>query len=597
MPAPFPLIPGESFNGGVARWASENGADRMIDVTHVAGVQHAHRQHAAHGSVDQMRCLADETGIPLADLVERALPLAPDDDTRRLFNGISMPRVVIDGKRRLFSPASLRALPFHRASWGLKIMPFCPESWEYLRDRCGEVECGTLGWTHTIGLHLCDHCTSDLRDLTADLVPEAERPALEKVARLVGNDPHDRQAVLRSLGPELRNRSANAVANLLIKLLGVANTDMPSKLADMMKRDAATITSSVVKAWRLIEAWPAGLIDLCAGDVRHSLRSKRPVSVLRLQKLLSADALHGAQTEVADILQALRRSITPSASRTSNVVTVKTAAKIIGRGSAKVSAMRRDGVLSSRLAYTEFGLITGFDRTELEHVRTQMRSSGSIKNARIQLGMSRFGIEELIDLGYVEAFDHPIFDTYTDRQCDLRSIQNLINVITMRGSASGCGIPLGDAVKAVGARIKPWGALFEAMLDGAIDYLVDPSPGPLTRRIRVNRRGVAIIQSLAPPSSTPSFMTKIDAEEMLNLGPKQTIAALINVPAVPGRDTMVPFHIVEEMTRRHITCSEIAMRLGISTMAARGMAARKGLSHSASLGFFREEAERLLFVE
>lgn len=145
MPAPFPLIPGESFNGGVARWATENGADRMIDVTHVAGVQYAHRQHAAYGSIEQISRLADETGIPLADLVERALPLAPDDDTCRIFNGVLMPRVLLEGRRRLFSPASLRAAAYHRASWSLRIAPFCSESWEFLRDRCGDPECGTLG--------------------------------------------------------------------------------------------------------------------------------------------------------------------------------------------------------------------------------------------------------------------------------------------------------------------------------------------------------------------------------------------------------------------------------------------------------------------
>src|SRR3546814_7487535 len=67
---------------------------------------------------------------------------------------------------------------------------------------------------------------------------------------------------------------------------------------------------------------------------------------------------------------------------------------------------------------------------------------------------------------------------------------------TAQPSPTGTGpAPLGTAARRVGGRMKPWGAIVAALLDGSIPYWLASGPH-YARRIRVRRADVARFASV-----------------------------------------------------------------------------------------------------
>ncbi len=108
----FTFIPGESFNGAIARWADEvGGVESMIEITSHAGVVYNHRQNAPSASPDQIDALAIAMDVDARELHTRATPRMEPDPTsrydRHMVHGVAIPIYLIEKRIRRFSPRGL----------------------------------------------------------------------------------------------------------------------------------------------------------------------------------------------------------------------------------------------------------------------------------------------------------------------------------------------------------------------------------------------------------------------------------------------------------------------------------------------------------
>lgn len=620
MKEDFSFIPGESFNGAIARWAPVNGVERMIDITHVAGAERAHRANAARADPVSIQALASEMGVDAVELLARSTPLdGPDLGTRsrRIIHGVSVPTSLLEQRVRRFSPRSLATGPYHRALWDFRLLSVCTESWEYLRHRCGGGECGDLGWHHTPGVELCEHCMRDLADAPGEKVKRELHVPLGNVAGLIHHDPATRAATLALLPQELAALGASVVIDLIVRLLPVIQPGMPNLPFALASARPKPLARAVAEAWKIVADWPRGFLDFTGARAGSREKRHSDGNDGETKRFLQMKSLTGISPEVPALAAALRTSIDvagPNAAELARVTTpIKVAAFKLARGTAEIASYRRAGALATIMVYDAGRVQPLLSTTEIDGLVLGIADRTTFAGASARLGISHHGIEQLVALNTLRLLRHPYFEVrYGARQIEKSSIDDLERDLSegAAGFPLTCTLPLDEAVKAIGGRMKPWGPALNALLDpirsGAaptIPFRVVTGDAPLARRILVEDSAKAVLMGMTftPPTwSTVTFGTKMskgDAEETLNTGPKQIGEILAGFATVPGSHVLaIPVSTVCELAEKHISSSELAARRGVTVQRAFQDARRvKSIPLLGAAGFCREATERHYF--
>lgn len=598
----------ESFNGAVARWAADAWIERMLDVTRVAGVEWGHNQTAAAADEKDIRALAAEMEVDPNELLKRAMPNIGAGAGNRgftMFNGLILPVTLIEKKRRRFAPAALRAAPYHRALWNIRLFPCCLQTGQILLDRCGNEECEgrTLGWRHTLGIDRCEFCITDLTNSVTPEIPADLVAQLRSVADLFS--PAKRCFALSSLPAAIAQDDGQVAIDLLLRLLPVADPSLYVFRNRLQHADPLDLVRAVVASWSMMRTWPQGFSDLVTPRVASRAERHRDGNRGETSRFLKTGQSSIVSTAIARIISDLRNGFDLRGENAEEIaqriLPIKTVGRILGMGTAEVAQLRRDRVLSARLVLDEMGRLQPmFDRHEIENIANGISSRLGVDSLAWKLGISRNGAEQLVESCLVELLYHPFFlARYGIPQVTEASIDAMLGNLDRAAvlAAEDKLIPLSTAIKVIGGEPKPWGALFGKLLDGSLPFRIEPGAKTLVRRVFIRRQDLSIIEglrvvaSITPRIEISHLISKADAGEILNVGPHEVTELFADVPTGKGeRAKSLLIEDVLDLGRRHITSAELGLRRNVSVQKAYRDALVSGVPYLGPAGFCRASA-------
>lgn len=598
-------IPGESFNGLLHRWAAGNFIDSMFEVTRAAGVEYRSFPDTALNERRDLSTIAEITGIPLPELQSRTLPTGDDELTRKLF-GVCVRKSDLEIQDRRFAPASLRLSAHHRALWMVRTISFCPDTWQYLRSTCHRDRCGVVQhWNCTFGIERCDRCLADLRDGPSEFVPEDEQEALGEVVRLLGPDPTQRRTALATLPAALGEITPDAAYELLIRLMKVIDPSLPIARTIMHLGGPRELSSAMALAWRVLQSWPDGFLNLAAERIRprttrddgNAGETMRFLSLSRNRSQISNPVARRVVKEMSDSIDISEPA------NAAKFLTLNNAARAVGLKQSRLSDLRRNGILRTRFAIRRDRPLAAFCADEIASLNAGFEDRMSIETARYELGITCHGVEQLLALGLLDEVAHPYFRArYIWVPVSRQSVRAFrARFQAQNRSVSGPKVPLDMAVKVIGGRLKPWGTILKMLLNGDLDYEFANGSKTLARAIHIKRSDVPHLRSVHfegsddRPFKFEQFMSKRDAADTLNLGPKQATRLLSGYITPRGsRSVVVPIDAVEKLASKYISAAELSWLLGVSKQEAFFLSKRTGVPHFRPGGFLRSEAQERL---
>jgi hypothetical protein len=245
-----------------------------------------------------------------------------------------------------------------------------------------------------------------------------------------------------------------------------------------------------------------------------------------------------------------------------------------------------------------------FRSADIRAIRLILDERDPLDKAAWRLGISYHGVEQLVasdQLG--TAADQYCIHRYGSRQTTNSALAAFEAELAAACSATkpASPLPLRQAVKVIGGRLKPWAPIFQALAERAIPFEYHEGSEPLTERITIDRSSVGMLADLQferadfPSYAFATTMTRVDAGEVLNLIAKAYTPLLCTLPPVEGLGTEIWLSVVEQLASQHIAGAEIGMRLGISSKSAYHLAQRLSVPLLGAAGFSRSHAESLIF--
>jgi hypothetical protein len=310
--------------------------------------------------------------------------------------------------------------------------------------------------------------------------------------------------------------------------------------------------------------------------------------------------------ELALMIGRLHRSIDTAgplgADLKARTMTSLEVARYLRMGSQDVSALRRAGAFRTVGVARGSMLVPAFDREEVGLIEREMRLRYDLNRVGAELGLPYYAVEQLCALNRLPLMPHPFFRArYSRPQIARETARSLIQAIT--AAQQPCledAVSLVRLVRMVGARLKPWDAIIEAMLDGDLSYIIDPGTTQLFHRIKIRRvdiarhleRRIARADEACPPGAwlNPRIvfedkMTKQDAAEVLNLSVREATNLLSDYPTRP--DPTVPVSDVLDLAERYVTTVEIGAQLNVPYQRVLFAAKGVGIRRACDAGFER----------
>jgi hypothetical protein len=216
-------IEGESARGLVCRALGDHGVPLSFNVLRRIGMQHRNVVTISEDADIDVEELARIIRVDADEIEERRY--RPLGRKRYSFFGLELPSRAIEKRVRRFSPGSLSTSPHCRAIWELRDLPFCPESWELLLDRC---VCGVKqGWIRLNGVHRCDDCGRLLSKMPTHSVAQNLREALSIASGLASPLLKDQEAARARLPLSLRGVDRARLFECVLRLRRALAGDAP----------------------------------------------------------------------------------------------------------------------------------------------------------------------------------------------------------------------------------------------------------------------------------------------------------------------------------------------------------------------------------
>lgn len=602
----FVFYPDESFNGAIARWADKASLERMLDITRVAGVEWGHRQMASSADEAQIRELAAEMEVDAEELLGRSLPIIRDGaGSRRLhrFRGLSVSTALLEKRIRRVSPRALQIAPYHRALWDLRLFPCCLETGDVLIAACGNADCDgrSLGWRHTRGIDVCDHCMADMKQVQSHQISPELLVPLQTIARLF--DAKQRPALLATLPTQIAVKEGQVALDLLLRLLPVVDPDLKNFWLRLHRADPFKLAQALNAAWELMAGWPDSFEAFASERIARREGIHLDGNEGETIRFLKGKRMDEASSEIADIARQLHERMEVDGKNTENAsqrtLAIKPTAELLGLGTAEVAQLRRRGILRILPVIDKQGrLQLMFCRREVEEIAQCIAIRMGVDQVAWQLGVSRNGAEQLTEWGHIAPLIHPFFFArYGIRQVDKASTERFLQNLQLAqmNDPAPTEVSLSIAMKIVGASLKPWGHMFGKLLDGSIPFRLEAGAAPLVRRIFIRREDVAQISDLKRPAGMlETQICKADAFEIMNLGPKEGTQVFADTEIEKGgKAKLLSVTTVMAIAHRHITSTEMGLRRGVSTHRAYNEALDAGVPLLGPAGFCRQTAEAM----
>ncbi len=387
--------------------------------------------------------------------------------------GSPIERRHIEASVRRFAPRSLENGRHYRASWGVRLLDYCPITMELLVSECPQCF-QPLGWRACRNLLKCEKCEASLERAESRNVQSQYHKVARLGAALVSARPTDRQTALSTLPKPLRTWApSDALLGLLT--LGEAqvlleSSNDPSKTAGSAEYIAAGLAFA--------RDWPNSLSKFVKASTSMSNSTSTRTGLGTLGKLFQ-----GGST--ATPIRNLVRS-TISASLGQAMVPAKL------YPGAMVNEACRAGALSAREAEEYLGIsrkslrrlegrsdtflirhnVHGgpalYNRKAIESLSDAMSRSVRPNDCARELGIPSYCVASFISAGLVKLVENSDALIVADDNLISRlSITSLRDCLRNQSEEFDGGVRLLEAMRRVGTP-QDWVSVFQKMLSGRI---------------------------------------------------------------------------------------------------------------------------------
>lgn len=597
---PLTPVPGESLLSWVARTARHNVHASPYTLLRRCGLAYESRPYAAlDGDIDRVR-------------LARALGAAVDEVSSRMFSrsdtagfvmldGVEVRRNDLITAVRRFSARSVDARKIHAGQAMYRMLPFCPESWEYLLDACST--CGQLQrWRHAWALDRCDGCSTPLSESRGAAVARSLRPALAALSRIIGPDRALRHGTLELLPPELRHLDPGAAIDLACSLALICDPRLPVDRPPRIDlRDQRRLASALAAAWRVMLEWPVAFDDLVRRTVADSrahtggrVGEDRGVARQRLLNLLQS---RDRVAKLPQIVRLMDRTLEAYGggedSAAPGNLLVKPAARRLGITEGEASRGRDEGLLVTRLGISNGRILLNFDAAEIERLEKVRRTRLGAYAVGSRLRIPTYAVERLVERSLLDVEDHPWlverFGAAVITEDAVKSIQDRLVGMACSQGAIADRIELSMVMKRFGGGPKPWETVFGMLLTGSLRFCI-LGPQIDARTIFIGDADARRCLTLAPGAGRKTF-SQADALEILNLLPKHgsALERLRTANDISPKWEIDGAKLIRA-AKRYVSYSELISRTGLYPRTIRESLLTLGCPPPGELGWLRLSA-------
>lgn len=488
----------------------------------------------------------------------------------------------IESHLRRISPLSIAAGSHHRESWLLRLLPYCPVSYELLRSDCSR--CGAaLRWKQSVGIGTCETCDQVVAPTDSPLLEITQRQDYTLFARLLSSQSVVRDAAMAELGPALGDVDGETLIRMVIGI--GACVHLKSHFVDrkgIYRLPPEDLGAIVAIGTGMLREWPGRLQNwaheqaakLVVGDPAFlDLRAK--LQRLGRRSLVSTCQSTIIREALPDIFGSVQRSFSPP----QDTLLREEAGDILG-----VTERLIDLADAKLLPAEELGTGTirriRFRRSVVDNLKARMDGSISIPLLARTTGLPVYAIENLCDHGLLDRETDPALHYLRHASSiTLISIERLRTDIFGRKDvvASEQAIPLATAARMIGGRLKPWTDVVIALRDQKLSCWLSPEATPDTPWLRsilvlptdfVHFVELEIAAPLGSEYLPPDECSLTDAKEILNVQSTLSIdlnevfADEIAARAQRGPKKSVPMTAVLARAANEISVAEVCGRTG-----------------------------------
>lgn len=608
--------PGESLIGLVARRAAEYhmGTTRVmllgsgIDVRDQGSV-------AGVASPRELSALAEILNVNELAVKALAWESRDTDNTGELvaWGKRTMRLRDLEKRKRKIAPITLKNLGFHHNAWMVRLLPFCPESFEALIDTCPA--CGrSLRWTSAHGLAMCEDqlgCRHGVAPIepTGEILPVPLRATYKKFSDLLSCDLDTAEVARHSIAQEIAALSNSAFADLVFALGRIERPEgVPMKAYHKLLDDNLEAAHQIDRGMRFVKDWPQSIRWWMKRALQE--RATHPYKLERLRMLLrtsSGSALHELLVEaVPEIELGKRRAVA------ADEAPIMLGSELKTRGGFDEKHIKRLGeamLLDPTVVSVGKRKHIQFDRAQSEALIEANRLSEPVSASAKKLGVPGYAIAQLADAKHLTNIGNDTLDyLHGEKRVTIRSVDKLVKRLAKLATPatpdkdSAHLLKLTEALQVLGGGAKPWadivGLLFERKIVLHPTHNVDAAG---VQALQIPSSGLdelkKLIRRVGRVADPPSKINKQDSREILNLSDKVLgsleLSGVIHFEAHwPGR--YADFADVAALAERRIFLTELMLVSGRSLKQLRNDKRQAGIKELPGGGWPRTDICDLL---
>ena len=500
---------------------------------------------------------------------------------------------------RAISPLSLQTDAYHRELWMVRLLPYCPESFERLVERCSS--CGDrLCWTRAEGIGKCEHCRVVV-SASGERLPHELRQAFAWFADLLSPVSDVAERARAALHDDLAALSLPSFIDLVFDLGRLQRPKGVRMAAYHSLPDGPVETARTIeRGMAFISEWPSSIQAIAAKALTDRTSSGHLLDRLRtLQRREDMSEATGAITKALPELRVSRRQAAPAGAHT-----VMLGNELKARGGlqpADIARLRTEPSLAPVVTHHGERVQVQFDREAAERLIEAKRTSLSPKSVGERLAIPTYGVLQCIAVGLLEIEEHPALRLacpgfrVTGRSFRILRWRLYRNALKQHGQRDH-GLRLNSACRIFGGGLKPWSGIISELITGAIPYWKAVGAPVSADLIRVDEESVALLVNGARFQNSdhymPSHLSKRDVEDVLNV-PYSQVVRLENSGELKftgrGKGAATSLAAVLQLAEKRIFPAEAGAVLGHRHSSIVQRLERKGLQQLPGGGWDRAE--------
>lgn len=360
--------------------------------------------------------------------------------------------------------------------------------------------------------------------------------------------------------------------------------------SDLLVKVVTTGTEILTDWPTSLEKWAENEFARLAPDYNAIRKLRQPILAMSRDNVL-----HPQQKQlIRPVLPNLFKGLTYKITDSEETISGAAAARVAALDMSEVRSLCDAEILPFGFAQGSLKIRKRFLKRQVEELGHSLRGAVHATALQTNLGLPLYAIEQLCCHRIIDQERHPgVLHLRPTLMVKAASSEALYSSLEAKSQQSPMGADvaqLGTAARRIGGRLKPWGAIVAALLDGTIPYWLASGPN-YARRIWVRRADMALFDHVDffetdhPGFSFSRYLVRRDADEILNFDPNQSRQLL--------KQELIKFHRcgnglrsdradVLMLAHRVISPSELSERSGRSSLSVVGEMNRLKIPRIAS---------------